>query len=80
MIGGWITDQWSWHWLFYLNLVPGIAVAALVPRYVHIDEPDLSLIKRGDYLGIVLMSGFSAASNTCWRKARARTGSATTRS
>ena len=58
VIGGWITDQWSWHWLFYLNLVPGIAVAALVPRYVHIDEPDLSLIKRGDYLGIVLMSGF----------------------
>lgn len=58
VIGGWITDQWSWHWLFYLNLVPGIAVAALVPRYVHIDEPDLSLIKRGDYLGIMLMSGF----------------------
>ncbi len=58
VIGGWITDQWSWHWLFYLNLVPGIAVAALVPKYVHIDEPDLSLIKRGDYLGIVLMSAF----------------------
>ncbi|MFP3631746.1 MFS transporter, partial [Burkholderia sp. SIMBA_045] len=33
VIGGWITDQWSWHWLFYLNLVPGIVVAALVPRY-----------------------------------------------
>ncbi|TKC88640.1 DHA2 family efflux MFS transporter permease subunit [Trinickia terrae] len=58
VIGGWITDQWSWHWLFYLNLVPGIAVAALVPKYVHIDEPDLSLLKKGDYLGIVLMSGF----------------------
>src|SRR5215469_12999350 len=58
VIGGWITDQWSWHWLFYLNLVPGIAVAALVPKYVHIDEPDLSLFKRGDYIGIVLMCGF----------------------
>ena len=58
VIGGWITDQWSWHWLFYLNLVPGIAVAVLVPRYVHVDEPDLSLARRGDYLGIVLMSGF----------------------
>ncbi|MFM0339506.1 DHA2 family efflux MFS transporter permease subunit [Paraburkholderia fungorum] len=58
VIGGWITDQWSWHWLFYLNLVPGLAVAALVPKYVHIDEPDLNLLKKGDYLGILLMSGF----------------------
>ena len=58
VIGGWITDQWSWHWLFYLNLAPGIAVAALVPRYVHIDEPDLALIRRGDYAGIALMCGF----------------------
>jgi MFS transporter, DHA2 family, multidrug resistance protein len=31
VIGGWITDQWSWHWLFYLNLVPGLAVTLLVP-------------------------------------------------
>ncbi len=58
VIGGWITDQWSWHWLFYLNLVPGVAVAALVPKYVNIDKPDLSLLKKGDYLGILLMSGF----------------------
>jgi DHA2 family multidrug resistance protein len=58
VIGGWITDQWSWHWLFYLNLVPGLAVAALVPKYVHIDEPELGLLKTGDYLGILLMSGF----------------------
>ncbi|SAK53715.1 EmrB/QacA family drug resistance transporter [Caballeronia arationis] len=58
VIGGWITSQWSWHWLFYLNVVPGIAVAALVPKYVHIDEPDLKLLKKGDYLGILLMSGF----------------------
>jgi MFS transporter, DHA2 family, multidrug resistance protein len=29
-----------------------------VPKYVHIDEPDLPLLKRGDYLGIVLMCAF----------------------
>lgn len=58
VIGGWITDQWSWHWLFYLNVVPGIAVTVLVPKFVHIDEPDVSLLKKGDYLGILLMSGF----------------------
>ncbi|MFM0289352.1 DHA2 family efflux MFS transporter permease subunit [Paraburkholderia megapolitana] len=58
VIGGWITSQWSWQWLFYLNVVPGVFVTLLVPRFVHIDEVDLSLLKKGDYLGIVLMSGF----------------------
>jgi MFS transporter, DHA2 family, multidrug resistance protein len=58
VIGGWITDQWSWHWLFYLNVVPGVLVALLVPKYVNIDQPDLSLLKKGDYLGILLLSGF----------------------
>jgi DHA2 family multidrug resistance protein len=58
VIGGWLTDQWSWHWLFFINLVPGIAVTVLVPKFVHVDEADLSLLKRGDYLGIVLMSAF----------------------
>ncbi len=58
VIGGWITDQWSWHWLFYLNLVPGIVVTVLVPRFVHFDKADLSLLKKGDYAGIVLMSLF----------------------
>src|SRR5579864_9047356 len=31
VIGGWITDTLNWHWLFYVNIVPGTAVALLVP-------------------------------------------------
>ncbi|CAB3752175.1 DHA2 family efflux MFS transporter permease subunit [Paraburkholderia solisilvae] len=58
VIGGWVTDQWSWHWLFYLNLAPGVLVTVLVPKFVHVDRADVSLLKRGDYLGIVLMCGF----------------------
>jgi DHA2 family multidrug resistance protein len=38
--------------------VPGIFVTVLVPKFVHIDEVDLSLIKKGDYLGMLLMSAF----------------------
>jgi len=56
VIGGWITDTLNWHWLFYVNLAPGIAVAALVTLLVKIDEPDLRLLKQADYLGIVLMA------------------------
>jgi DHA2 family multidrug resistance protein len=56
VIGGWLTGVWSWHWLFFINLVPGVLVTVLVPSFVHVDEPDLALLKRGDYVGIVLMS------------------------
>jgi DHA2 family multidrug resistance protein len=56
VIGGWITDTLDWHWLFYVNLVPGIAITVLVPVLVRIDEPDLSLLRGADYIGIVLMS------------------------
>jgi DHA2 family multidrug resistance protein len=56
VIGGWITDTLNWHWLFYVNLVPGLAITALVPMLVRIDEPDLRLLREADYIGIVLMA------------------------
>jgi MFS transporter, DHA2 family, multidrug resistance protein len=56
VIGGWITDTLDWHWLFYINLVPGLAVALAVPVLVKIDKPDLSLLKGADYPGIALMA------------------------
>ena len=57
-LGGWITDHWSWHWLFFVNLVPGIFVAVAVPLLVNIDSPNLSLLRRADYLGMVLLTAF----------------------
>src|SRR5580700_5292414 len=56
VIGGWITDTLDWHWLFYINLVPGLAVALAVLALVRIDKPDLSLLKGADYPAIVLMA------------------------
>jgi MFS transporter, DHA2 family, multidrug resistance protein len=56
VIGGWITDTWNWHWLFYVNLLPGIVVTILAALLVKIDEPDLSLLKEADYPGIALMA------------------------
>ena len=56
VIGGFITDTLDWRWLFYANVVPGIAISILVPLLVKIDEPDLSLLKGADYPGIVLMA------------------------
>jgi DHA2 family multidrug resistance protein len=56
VIGGWITDTLDWHWLFYINLIPGVAVTVSIPFLVKIDRPDFSLLKSADYLGIALMA------------------------
>ena len=56
VIGGFITDTLDWRWLFYVNVIPGIAISILVPLLVKIDEPDLSLLKGADYPGIILMA------------------------
>src|SRR6476660_5515162 len=57
-IGGWITDNWSWHWLFFINLVPGIFVSIVVPMLVKVDRPNLSLLRGADYIGMALMAVF----------------------
>ena len=57
-VGGWITDSYSWHWLFFINLVPGIFVAVVVPLLVRIDRPNLGLLRGADYIGMVLMAAF----------------------
>ncbi len=56
VIGGWITDTRDWHWLFYINLIPGLIITVLTPILVRIDKPDLSLLKGADYPGIALMA------------------------
>ncbi len=58
VIGGWITDTLDWRWIFYINLLPGAAVAIAVPFLVKIDEPDFKLLKQADYLGITLLAVF----------------------
>jgi DHA2 family multidrug resistance protein len=55
-VGGWITDHYSWHWLFFVNLVPGIFVAVVVPILVRVDKPNLSLLRGADYFGMILMA------------------------
>ena len=57
-LGGWITEHASWHWLFFINLVPGPLVAIMVFRLVNIDKADLSLLRGADYLGMVLLALF----------------------
>jgi DHA2 family multidrug resistance protein len=57
-IGGWITENYSWHWLFFVNLVPGIFVTVVVPLLVRVDKPNLALLRGADYAGMILMAIF----------------------
>jgi DHA2 family multidrug resistance protein len=55
-LGGWITNQWSWPWIFYVNIPLGIVAALLCAAYLH--EPPASSVRRTqgvDWAGIVLL-------------------------
>ena len=62
-LGGWLTDQYSWHWLFLINVPVGLAVAAAVWACLDIDAPDWSLRRGFDLTGLVLMALFLGALN-----------------
>ncbi|MEQ0583501.1 DHA2 family efflux MFS transporter permease subunit [Pantoea dispersa] len=55
-VGGWITDNFSWHWLFFINIIPGIYITIAVPLLVNIDAPNRELLRGADYLSIVLLA------------------------
>jgi MFS transporter, DHA2 family, multidrug resistance protein len=58
-LGGWITFNYSWRWIFFINLPVGIATWFLVRRFVE-DPPYLSRLKAAgvklDYIGIALLT------------------------
>ncbi len=57
-IGGFITDWMSWHWLFFINIVPGIGITVGVLALVDFDQPNFQLLDRFDWFGLVAMAGF----------------------
>ena len=58
-LGGWITDNYSWRWIFFINLPVGLLAVFLVMRLVE-DPPFLKRTKRAgvtvDYIGISLLA------------------------
>jgi MFS transporter, DHA2 family, multidrug resistance protein len=60
-VGGYITDVMSWHWLFFINIVPGIGITVGVLALVDFDEPDFALLDRFDWWGLIYMAGFLGA-------------------
>ena len=57
-VGGYLTDRLSWHWLFFINVVPGILITAAAYTRIDFDKPNFELLKRFDWVGLISMAGF----------------------
>jgi DHA2 family multidrug resistance protein len=57
-VGGYLSNAFSWHWLFLVNVGPGILVAVAVFFLVDFDKPDRSLFRRFDVIGFAAMALF----------------------
>jgi len=55
VLGGWITDNWSWNWIFYINIPIGIISVLMIMLFIQ-DPPYLKRIKEKiDYIGLSLI-------------------------
>ncbi|OGW25415.1 MAG: EmrB/QacA family drug resistance transporter [Nitrospirae bacterium GWC2_42_7] len=56
LLGGWITDNWSWHWIFFINIPIGI-ISMLMIMFVIVDPPYMKRMKmKIDYWGLSLLA------------------------
>src|SRR3981189_3593373 len=60
-VGGYITDALSWHWLFFINIVPGIGITVGGLALVDFGHPNFKLLDRFDWFGLIAMAGFLGA-------------------
>ncbi len=60
VVGGFVTDQLSWHWLFLINVPPGIVVAGIVAWTVDVDRGDRRHFAAVDLWALPLLAVFLA--------------------
>ena len=56
VVGGWITETWSWHWLFLINVAPGIIAAAATPFLLPRTQPRFADLVTLDGISLALMA------------------------
>jgi DHA2 family multidrug resistance protein len=60
-IGGYLTENWGWQYIFYVNVVPGAIMIGMLYFSLESTPMRLSLLRDGDWPGILTMAiGLSA--------------------
>lgn len=57
-VGGWLTEAIGWRSIFYINIVPGVAITVLAMALIRVDTPKLSMLRRIDYSHLISMAVF----------------------
>jgi DHA2 family multidrug resistance protein len=61
LLGGWLTETQSWHWIFLINILPGLIVALVVLTNLKSEAVDKAVLKRLDGLTLLLFTIFLAS-------------------
>nr|WP_207202562.1 MDR family MFS transporter [Pseudomonas sp. TH15] len=54
-IGGWLTENWGWQYIFYINIPPGLIMIAGLMYGLEKKESHWELLKSTDYMGILTL-------------------------
>jgi DHA2 family multidrug resistance protein len=60
LLGGWLTQTQSWHWIFLINILPGAVVAFAVLAFLSKEPPDFAALRRLDIATLILFAVFLA--------------------
>lgn len=56
VVGGWVTETWSWHMLFLINILPGILAAVVAWQFLPRSPIDASELRKLDLAGLVMLA------------------------
>ncbi len=63
-IGGYLTENWGWQYIFYVNVAPGAIMIGMLYFSLEASPMKLSLLREGDWPGIATMAIGLAALQT----------------
>jgi DHA2 family multidrug resistance protein len=61
VVGGWITETWSWPWLFLINVVPGLFAAGATPFLLPRQKTDFAELKKLDVISLAVLAAALAS-------------------